>query len=215
MDVSRIAEQEGAAFAEMLRNRVMDMIGRKPVHFPDIDLQVLDRPIADVMECECIGAVRALVAHGSDKARSPRPGERKNRQEIGLVKVDMEFAVERAAGGFNIGDIEKLTVTASRKACADRLAHSRAGAVTASDVARLAGFLPALRPLKAGNHPLAFVSEADQFGAALDRDADCFQSIDQQPLMLVLWEDVQKRIRREVRADALEGQARRRFALDP
>ena len=137
------------------------------------------------------------------------------REEIGLVKVDMEFAVERAAGGFNIGDIEKLTVTASRKACADRLAHSRAGAVTASDVARLAGFLPALRPLKAGNHPLAFVTEADQFGAALDRDADCFQSIDQQPLMLVLWEDVQKRIRREVRADALEGQARRRFALDP
>src|SRR5439155_18772123 len=33
--------------------------------------------------------------------------------------------------------------------------------------------------------------------------------------MLVLWEDMQEWIRREVRADALEGQARRRFALDP
>jgi hypothetical protein len=51
--VSRITDQEGAALAEMGRHPVMDMIGRKPVHFLDIDLQVLDRPIADVIECEC------------------------------------------------------------------------------------------------------------------------------------------------------------------
>ena len=78
---------------------------------------------------------------------------------------------------------------------------SRAGAVAAGDVARLAGFLLALRAAKAGNHPLALVREADQFGPALDRDAERLQPLDQQPLMLVLREDVQERIGRQVRAD--------------
>ena len=50
MDVSGIAEQEGAALSEMLRHPVMHMIGRKPVHFPDGHLEVLDRPAADVFE---------------------------------------------------------------------------------------------------------------------------------------------------------------------
>ena len=66
VDVSRIAEQESPAFAKMLRHPVMHMIGRKPVHFLDMNLQVLDSPIADVFEFECIGMVRALVAHGSN-----------------------------------------------------------------------------------------------------------------------------------------------------
>ena len=124
VDMSRVADEEGAALAEMFRDPVMDVIGRKPVHFADIDLQVLDRPIADIIECEGIGVVRALVADGPNKARSPLSSEGKDRQEIGLVKVGMELAVERAAGGFNIGDIEKLTVSASGKARAGRLAHS-------------------------------------------------------------------------------------------
>jgi hypothetical protein len=35
--MSRVADEEGTAFAEMFRHPVMDVIGRKPVHFPDID----------------------------------------------------------------------------------------------------------------------------------------------------------------------------------
>jgi hypothetical protein len=70
VDVSRVADEEGAAFAEMLRYPVMDVIGRKPVHFPDIDFAVLNRPIADIFEFKSIGAVRALVAHGSNQPAS-------------------------------------------------------------------------------------------------------------------------------------------------
>jgi hypothetical protein len=74
VDVSRVAKQEGAALPEMLRHPVMDMIGRKPVHFPDINLKMLDRPTADIIECERVGVVRTLVGHGADQARSPVPG---------------------------------------------------------------------------------------------------------------------------------------------
>ena len=77
VDMGRIAEQEGAALAEMLRHPVMDVIGRKPVHLLDVDLEVLDRPVADVFELERIGMVGALVAHGSDQAGSPFPARGK------------------------------------------------------------------------------------------------------------------------------------------
>ena len=50
--------------------------------------------------------IGSLVAHGSDKARSTLPGKGKDRQEIGLVEIDVQFAIERRAGGFNIGNIE-------------------------------------------------------------------------------------------------------------
>ncbi|HEY1433482.1 MAG TPA: hypothetical protein VGF39_17905, partial [Stellaceae bacterium] len=50
---------------------------------------------------------------------------------------------------------------------------------------------------------------------ALDGDPEGLQPLDQQLLMLVLREDIQEGIRRQVRADTLEGQARRGFALDP
>ena len=52
MDVRRIAEQERATFAEMLRYPMVHVIGRKPVHFLDVNFEVLDRPVADVFELE-------------------------------------------------------------------------------------------------------------------------------------------------------------------
>jgi hypothetical protein len=78
------------------------------------------------------------------------------------------------------------------------------GAVTASDVVRLAGFVLTLWAPQAGNHPIALVGEADQFGSALDEDPKSLQPLDQQALVLVLREDMQERIWREVRADTFK-----------
>jgi len=50
VDVRGIAEQEGSAFTEILRHPVMHMIGREPIHLLDLNLEVIDRPIADVLE---------------------------------------------------------------------------------------------------------------------------------------------------------------------
>jgi hypothetical protein len=122
----------------MFRHPVMDMIGRKPVHFPDIDLQVLDRPIADIFELKGIDAVRTLVAHGSNQPGSSLSGQGKDRQEIGLVEIDVQFGIDRWARRFNIGDIEDLPIGASGEAGADRLAYSRVGAVATGDVVRFA-----------------------------------------------------------------------------
>jgi hypothetical protein len=59
------------------------------------------------------------------------------------------------------------------------------------------------------------IREPDQFGPALDRDAERLQPLDQQPFMLVLREDLQEGVGRQVRADRLERQARRPFARHP
>ena len=44
----------------MLRHSVMHMVGRKPVHSPNLDLEVVDRPVADVLESERIGTIGSL-----------------------------------------------------------------------------------------------------------------------------------------------------------
>ncbi len=137
----RIAEQEGAPLAEMLRHPVMHLIGREPVHLFDVDLEVIDRAVADVLELELVGMIGPLVPDGSDQARPALPGQGKDGQKIGLVEVDVQLAVERRAGGLDIGDVEDLSIGAAGKACPDRLAHERARAVAAGDVARLADFL--------------------------------------------------------------------------
>ena len=43
VDVRGVAEQEGAALAEVLRHAVVHAVGREPVHLLDLDLQVRDR----------------------------------------------------------------------------------------------------------------------------------------------------------------------------
>ena len=59
------------------------------------------------------------------------------------------------------------------------------------------------------------VREVDQFGAPLDRDAKRLQPLDQQPLVLVLREDMQEGVGGQARADAAERDARRRVRPSP
>jgi hypothetical protein len=67
-------------------------------------------------------------------------------------------------------------------------------------------------PAQASRDAVFAVGEADQFGLPLDRDAEAAQPFDQQPLVLVLREDVQERVGRQTRADAFE---RQRAAASP
>ena len=46
----------------------------------------------------------------------PSPASGKIAKEIGLVQIDMQFAIERGAGRFDIGDIEDLPIGAAGKA---------------------------------------------------------------------------------------------------
>jgi hypothetical protein len=110
MDVRGIAEQESAAFPEVLRHAVVDTIGREPVHFFNLDFEILNDPAADVLELECINKLGAFIAHRADQPRTSLSGQREYREKIGLLEVDMEFIVKCWAGGFDIPDVEKVAV---------------------------------------------------------------------------------------------------------
>ena len=107
----------------MVRDPMMHVIGRKPVDLVDPDLEVIDRPIADVLECQRIGPVGSLVAYRSDQARSSCSRQREDAKEVGLVEIDVQFAVYRRARGFDIGDVKDLPIGAAGETGADRLAH--------------------------------------------------------------------------------------------
>ena len=138
VDVGGVAEQKCAARSEPLRDPMVDAIGREPVRLVDRHLQVLDRAIAHVLEPQFIATLGAFAAHRPDQARPALAREREDRQKIGLVEVDVQFAVDRRAGRHDIGDIEKLIVRPAWKPGAHRFANLRARSVAAGDVDGLA-----------------------------------------------------------------------------
>ena len=54
---------------------------------------MVDRPVADVFKGQRIGAVGSFIAYRSDQPRQSLSGQREDGQEIGLVEIDMQFAV--------------------------------------------------------------------------------------------------------------------------
>ncbi len=71
MDMRRITEQERATFPKVLRNTVMDVIGREPVCFFNIDLEVVDDPPADILELEAVRVLSPFASDRSDERARP------------------------------------------------------------------------------------------------------------------------------------------------
>ena len=118
MDMRGVAEQERAAVAEVPRDPMMHAIGREPIHPVDIDLQVVDRAAADVLEPERIGTVGALVPHGSDQTGTAIAGQREDGEKVGLVEVGVQFAIDGTTGRLDVGDVEDLAIRPTLNACA-------------------------------------------------------------------------------------------------
>jgi threonine dehydrogenase-like Zn-dependent dehydrogenase len=111
----------------LLIERLMHVIGRKPVDLPDYDLEVADRAITDVVKLQRIGAVSAFVPYRPDQARLSQAGQREHAEKVGLVEIDMQFTIQGGTGCVDIRDIEDLPISAAGKSGADRLAHDRTG----------------------------------------------------------------------------------------
>src|SRR5262245_10533835 len=173
------SEHEGAAFPEILRHAVVDAIGREPVDFLDFDLETVDDPPADILELERIGMLGAFASHRADQPRTALTGQRKYREEVGLIEIGMEFAVDRWAGGLHIRDIEQVLVGAARISRAHCLAHDRVRAVASSDVGCLAGLFPAVGSAQTRDDAAAFITVAEELGPPLDRDAELFERCNQ------------------------------------
>jgi hypothetical protein len=210
-----VTEQKGATLAEVLRHPMMHVIGREPIHLVDLDLKVVDRAAADVLEPERIGLIGAFVPHGSDQTSPAFAGQGEDSEEVGFVEVDMQFAVDRGTGRLDVGDVEDLAIGPAAKAGAESLADQRARAVAAGDVGCLAILFMPIGSAEAGGDAIALVGEADQIRPSLDRDAELLQPLDQQPLVVILREDLQEGIGRQILADGREGEPRLRFALHP
>src|SRR6516225_10245836 len=179
MDVRRVAEQEGAAFPEILRHAVVDAIGREPVDLLDFDLEVVDDSPADIFELERIGMLGAFASHRADQPRRSFSGQRKYSEEVSLLEIDMEFAVDRGAGGLNIRDIEQVLVGAARISRTHRLAHDRVRAIASGDIGCLACLFLAVRSAQTRGDAAAFITVAQEFGAPLNRDAQLFERCNQ------------------------------------
>src|SRR5215469_2861896 len=179
MDVRGVAEQERAALAEVLRHAMVDAIGREPVDLLDFDLEIVDDPPADVLEFERISMPGAFAPYRADQPRTSFSGQRKHREEVGLLEIDMEFAIERRAAGLDIRHVEQVLVGAARISRAHRLAHNRVRAVASSDVGCLACFFLAVGSAQTRDDAAAFITVAQEFGAPLDRDAQLFERCNQ------------------------------------
>ena len=82
----------------MLRDPVVDVIMRKPVHLPDREVEVFNGARADVLELYELGMLEAFAANGPDQPGAPLARERKHREKIGLIEIDVQFAIHPVAG---------------------------------------------------------------------------------------------------------------------
>src|SRR5262249_7528237 len=177
--------------------------------------EVLDNPAADVVEGQRLREVGALIAHSPNQTYLALAGEREDREEVGLLDVGVELAIDCETGSLHVGNIEEMAIGAARKGGAHRLADDGPHAVAAGDVGGLAALLPAVRTAKTCGHSVALITVSKELRPSLDDRAQLLEPRDQQPLMLVLRKDVQEGIGRESRADLLKRDARSRLALDP
>src|SRR5207302_474242 len=109
-----------------------------------------------------LSAVGALVAHCPYQPHPALAGERENREEVSLLEVGVELAVDCETGSLHVGDIEEMAIGTARKAGAHRLADARMHAVAAGDVGRLAVLLPAVGTAKTCDHAVALVAISEE-----------------------------------------------------
>jgi len=202
--VRRIAEEEDAAAPEVIGDAMVDVISGEPVDPVDAQPQVLDGASADIGEGERLGARRARIAHAADQAGAAGTGQGKYRKEIGLIEVDVQLAIDHRAAAVDVGDIEHLVGPAG-EAGAKSLPHQRTCAVAAGEIARLARLLLPVRRAQTCADALAIIAEAEELRAPLHRHAEALEPLDQQPLVLILREDLEERVARQPLADAGEG----------
>ena len=99
VNVRGVAEQEGAAVAEVFGDAVVDAVGGEPVHALDVDVNPVEDALGDVVPGEIVvGLFGLFVANGADETDAAVVVEREDGEEVGVVESDVEFAVGDGAG---------------------------------------------------------------------------------------------------------------------
>src|SRR5262245_9384190 len=123
MNMGGISEQESTPFPELVRDAVMNVIGRKPVHACDLERHPPHDKCVDIIPCQRLALCQVLIAHGADQPNASIIFERKESQKIAPVQPDMYLAVHQSACRLDIGDVENVLVSPTGKADIQSLAH--------------------------------------------------------------------------------------------
>src|SRR5215510_1861059 len=147
MNMGGISEQESTPFPELVRDAVMNVIGRKPVHACDLERHPPHDKCVDIIPCQRLALCQGLIAHGADQPNASIIFEWKKSQKIALVQTDMYLPVHERACRLGIGDIENVLIPSAGKADLQCVAHSRMGTIAARDVDSTACVYGSIRPL--------------------------------------------------------------------
>src|SRR6266851_686245 len=200
VDVGGVAEEEDAPAPETSRHSVMDPVGREPLHSRDVDAHPLQEPLAHIVPARFHALLLHIGTDGADQPCAPLVCEREDRGEVARVQRHVQLAVHQRSARLDVGYVEKMLVGAARRADVEPFAHGRAGAVAAGEEDRLAR--PS--PVEPRRDPATHFVEVDELDPALDLHAQLLESVDQEPLVLVLRVDQAIRERAPVRAQPFE-----------
>ena len=215
MDVRGIPEQKCASATEMVRDSMVDAIGREPVHLLYGELEVFDRFASNVVERQRAVVVAWDVADVPHEAQPPISLEREDEHEVGLLEIDVQLLIGHRSRRLHVGDVEPACIRSPRETDGQLLPHGGCRTVAPRDVGCLANFFGAVRQPKRCPHTVALFREAEQLRAPLHLDAGGAQSFDQQTLMSVLRKDQREAVGTEPLANALERYARGARAVHP
>jgi hypothetical protein len=115
MDVRRVAEQEGAFVAEAERDAMVDAIARKPVYSLDIEAKVLDGFALHGVETQFGGIALRQIANRSNQTYVSLSLEWEENNEVSILDIDFEVAVDGLAACHYIGDVKETGVRPARK----------------------------------------------------------------------------------------------------
>src|SRR3712207_6433246 len=104
---SGVAEQEGAAAPEAVRDAVVHAVGREPVHPLDADAQALEHALADVLPGERLAPAPGRLGR-ADEPRPPRPFHREGGHEVALVERHVQLAVHHRSAPLGVGYVEEV-----------------------------------------------------------------------------------------------------------
>jgi hypothetical protein len=136
MNMRRIAQDEGSALPETVGHPVMHVVDREPVHLLDLELEILRCAVADVFEGQIVDELAMARLDGSNQADAPFVRQGEDGQEVGIVEVAVEVAVDRGPFAGHVSHVKDLRIGPTGKARAHDLADFRLRAVAAGDKSR-------------------------------------------------------------------------------
>src|SRR5580700_9292635 len=214
MDMRGVAQQERSTLAKLLRDAMMNAVGRKPIHLLYFNPKIVKGSALHVFKFKMLVILRHVIAHRTDQTRSAALLQREHREKVRIIEVDVQFAIHGRSGSLDIRNKEQMVVGSTGESRAEDLSHPGAGAVAAGEIRKGRYFLD-LRLAQGRVNFAAAILEIGEFRLTLDFYAERTEALDQQRFMLVLRKNNGKWKGGEAFSQVLERNAGGGLGFDP